>query len=364
LGISVPIYSYADDTSGEWLRAYNNRFEFIASVASRKLDEIYPLTPKDFREKVARSNLSVSVKDGMDRRCFRGLTTGYLRVREKEIVLCKEDLDAAVDMLLAFQLVMSSTFVEKAKVSHLNIRFPPFGAYKEVKDKWFVLAAFYVRANSETKNSRFLDNYFGPFPCYGWQAAAYVIEGRTLSNCSRTDSNLKVESETADWAMSIFLRQANMFAEYVGTKPVADETKLEQSKVPMLRLRDGILHSLIYFVVAHELGHLLSNSVSVGGPLFDLKEEIAADIFAINSAKNDVAYAEFVPWLAVSLHWLWQEAAKSSGEPAVEFNRVQSIGRVAYCGDNPIATEQLLTSNFSPLISAVRSEMCKEVSRR
>jgi hypothetical protein len=51
----------------------------------------------------------------------------------------------------------------------------------------------------------------------------------------------------------------------------------------------------------------------------NLKDEIAADTFAINTMRNEPIYANFVQYLSISLHWLWQETAKSSAIGWVSF---------------------------------------------
>jgi hypothetical protein len=329
-----------DDPMKRFFLAKQIYYDALRRSAEEQLDDVYQATDAGIRDRISRSNVKVEIRTGVDRECHSAFKVGYLIPRKNVIVVCEEDVSTAADFLVGWWLLMSAEMRENPDVfenESARNRPLPEKINRRYKMQVTQLAQYLVSSNRGVKDQLFATHGYGRSPCRGWEAAYRIAHASSsLEACSRNSLSPQETEQSARWGTEVVKYAQNVIQRFMGLRQPEQQTPAMTpafAEAAMNELRSAYIDRFLYYVVAHEFGHIVN---SENETKMTLREgELAADRFAASAINTFMARAVALPYLSFSLDILWATA-----KDAAVANRADSLHTVVFC-----EREQLLRSN-------------------
>ncbi len=328
-------------------------FRSIHTFATKQLDEIYRNASPAVQNAVPRRSIEIEVRGGDDGLCYDNGRFKLGAVQSSNnariIVLCEPDIAIAVDFFISSQLAYASIATSFPVSSNLKDPLPD-EAVGVAKASVRRLLAYYLSENATLKEERFLHRTRITAPCFPWQATYKDSQNKQVPiRCSRRELSVGEDSQAAEWAMQQWRTGLQVAAKMMG-QPA---NNLESAILPrdtafnvMHAMRASFFEYLVFYVVAHEFGHIATSTPSEQG----LRAEVEADRYAAMSIDTFQARAASLPLLSMALGLLWRTEGRD-----VDLVRADALREVVFCensGKLRTAARHPLEINFLATWSA------------
>lgn len=355
------VYAQDGDSLAKYRKDLSEYYASIRAYAIDQLDEIHANSSQTIQLAAPRDTIDISVRSGDDWLCHNDakfkVGAAIISANKKQIILCEPDIANAADFFLAWQLVYMSQIADLPQQADMNAPVPS-EIDRVVKDRVLRLATYYIDANAKQKTERFDKGIRQTAPCFAWQVTLRAFHEQTsLSSCSRHAITPVEDDESAIWGFRSFrnaFKRIASFASPNGVEPSSSVAHSEPSitateaSSAMLSIRAQTFERLVFYVVAHEFGHIAARHVGANDE-YSRQDEIEADRMAAKSIQDFYARAVALPFLSNSLAVLW----RSTGG-AVDMTRASALQQVVFCELSPtiqgVAThpiEKMMLSTFS-----------------